>query len=168
MKDEYGSIVRSLDEKGLLSESFDLEFKSAKGGFPRSFWETYSSFANTEGGTVILGVAEKNDTCYYDGLPESVMLKYKEDLWNQVNNREKISANLLLESDVQLLELNEGIFVLVVSVPKADYRIRPVYIGPDPMRGTYKRCNTAIINVLMMRFGVCWLIVYLISLMPGS
>lgn len=37
MKDEYGSIVRSLDEKGLLSESFDLEFESAKGGFPISF-----------------------------------------------------------------------------------------------------------------------------------
>ena len=29
-------------------ESEDLEFKHASGGFPGSFWDTYSSFANTE------------------------------------------------------------------------------------------------------------------------
>ena len=27
-------------------ESDDLEFKSAAGGFPGSFWDTYSAFAN--------------------------------------------------------------------------------------------------------------------------
>lgn len=38
MKDNYSSIVEFLENKGLLTESFDLEFKSAKGGFPKSFW----------------------------------------------------------------------------------------------------------------------------------
>lgn len=59
MKDNYISIVEFLEEKGLLTESFDLEFKSAKGGFPKSFWESYSSFANTEGGIIVLGISEK-------------------------------------------------------------------------------------------------------------
>lgn len=36
-------------------ESDDLEFKSAAGGFPGSFWDTYSAFANSEGGVIGLG-----------------------------------------------------------------------------------------------------------------
>lgn len=62
MESEY--IKESLRIKGFLDEllankeSGEVEFKSAKGGFPGSFWETYSSFANTDGGVVIFGVRE--------------------------------------------------------------------------------------------------------------
>lgn len=142
MKDNYSSIVEFLENKGLLTESFDLEFKSAKGGFPKSFWETYSSFANTEGGIIILGISEKDDQCFYDGLPQMVMRKFQDDFWNRVNNREKVSFNLLLENDVQMLEIQEGQFILTFRISCADYRNRPVYIGSDPMKGTYKRCHT--------------------------
>ena len=41
------------------AEGDDLEFKSAKGGLPRSLWETYSAMANSHGGAVLIGAAEK-------------------------------------------------------------------------------------------------------------
>ena len=60
-------------------ESEDLEFKHASGGFPGSFWDTYSAFANTEGGTIIFGVEEKNEGLYLDVISDETVDKYQKD-----------------------------------------------------------------------------------------
>lgn len=40
-------------------EDNSLEVKKADGGLPITLWETYSSFANSNGGVIILGVGER-------------------------------------------------------------------------------------------------------------
>lgn len=57
-------------------ESDELEFKTAAGGFPKSFWSTYSSFANTNGGAIVFGVKEDGDNLILDGLDETQISKY--------------------------------------------------------------------------------------------
>lgn len=77
MESDY--IKESLCIKGFLDnllahkESGEVEFKSARGGFPGSFWETYSSFANTGGGVVIFGVREKHGIFSVDPLSEDTI-----------------------------------------------------------------------------------------------
>lgn len=43
-----------------ISEGRYVKLKKAKNKIPDSFWETYSAFANTDGGIVIFGVDEKS------------------------------------------------------------------------------------------------------------
>ena len=56
MKLDDNHIQFILDNLQDAAEDAELEFNGAKGGFPGSFWETYSTFANTGGGIIILGV----------------------------------------------------------------------------------------------------------------
>ena len=72
--DEW-DFVEYVDSLLRSQEAVDLEFKTARAGFPNSVWETYSSFANTDGGTIVLGIKEKNGALFVEGLlPEQLCL----------------------------------------------------------------------------------------------
>ncbi|MDF0720117.1 putative DNA binding domain-containing protein [Kaistella sp. PBT33-4] len=120
------------------SESDEIEFKSAAGGFPKDFWKTYSSFANTNGGIIVLGVREKRGRFFYDGLPEETLVKYQKEFWNGVNNRSNVSVNIMKNSDVMEYKLN-GNKVLCFNVPPAERKQKPVHLTPNPFGNTYKR-----------------------------
>src|SRR5664279_1306267 len=87
-----------------LAEGFDFEVKAAqgaggKGELPKEFWRSYSSFANTNGGVVLLGLREPKPG-RFEVLGLSNLDGLTKDLWALLGDRTKVSANLLVEGDV--------------------------------------------------------------------
>lgn len=122
-----------------MNEGLFIEAKSAKGGLPKSIWETYSSFSNTSGGTIFIGVEEKPDGSLVPyGLSDPD--KTKKDFWAIVNNPQKVSVCTLKDENVHEQEV-DGKTILVVDVPRADRQQRPVYIDNNLNNGTFKRRN---------------------------
>ena len=121
-------------------EGLDVEYKSAKGGIPRDLWETYSSFANTDGGTLWLGISQLRDG-QLDVHGVTDPHKLVGDFWNTLNNRSKVNRNLLTNKDVSVVELADkpGHWLIRIDVPRAGRRERPIFIGSDPFSGTYRR-----------------------------
>ena len=104
-----------------------IEAKRAQGGLPHSLWETYSAFANTLGGVILLGVAEdKEDKSLYS-VPLFDPRELVEEFWVMVNDPDIVSANILQREDVQILK-SQGNPVVAIFVPRAPARLRPVYI----------------------------------------
>ena len=61
-------------------ENNRIEAKKALGGLPESIWETYSAFANTLGGVILLGVEEYRDKTFHVldlPDPEGMIEKFK-------------------------------------------------------------------------------------------
>ena len=121
-------------------ESLEVEFKRGKGGLPTDLWPTVSAFANTNGGWILVGVREAEDgTGILDDLknPDARL----QDFYNQIRNRQKISHAVCGPHDAAVEHLG-GKAVLVIRVPAASLKDRPVYVDGNPYEGTYLRRNT--------------------------
>ena len=118
-------------------ENNRIEAKKATGGLPVSLWETYSAFANTLGGVILLGVEEYSDKSLHpvDLTETEWMLK---DFWEIINDPRRVSINILGSEDVQVREI-EGKRIIVINVPRAERDEKPVYINGDPVSGSYRR-----------------------------
>jgi len=126
-----------------LNERVDLEFKTAQGRdgtgqLPKSFWESYSAMANTDGGLVVLGVKEVDKTPVAVGLPDCD--KVIQTLFDQANNPQIISVNLLSDRDITRRQIGD-VVVVFVNIPRADRKARPVHVGDNPLTGTFRRNN---------------------------
>ena len=113
-----------------------IEAKKALGGLPRSIWETYSAFANTHGGIILLGVEELPDKSLRTvNLPDPDRLI--KEFWDIVNNPNKTSVNILSSKDVFVQEV-DGDHIVVINVPRAERSYKPVYVDGNPLC-TYRR-----------------------------
>ena len=126
--------IKRFDE---YRENNRLEAKKARGGLPGSLWDTYSSMANCYGGVILLGVIERTDgSLGTTGLKD--VEKLKKDFWNIINDRKKVSINLLTDEDVETYDIH-GDVVMVVHVPRAAREEKPVYLNDNLFGGTFRR-----------------------------
>ena len=118
-------------------ENNRIEAKQALGGLPESIWETYSAFANAEGGIILLGVEELADKSLHalDLLDPQWLI---DDFWAILNDPLRVSMNILTEKDIQI-HLVDGKQIIAITVPQAPASSRPVYIENDIYRGSYRR-----------------------------
>ncbi len=120
-----------------LKESNKLEVKAAREGLPRSLWETYSALANTDGGTILLGVEEDpHGALSVCGVNEPEFLV--KALWDGLNNPSCVSVNLLTDNDVTI-DVDAGAPYIVIEVPRAPRQDRPVYIRNNLASGSFRR-----------------------------
>jgi predicted HTH transcriptional regulator len=125
-----------------LRENYQFEVKSAqgqngKGEVPKDVWESYSAMANSEGGLILLGAKElKDGSLEFLGIKN--IEKVQKEFWTIVNNRQKISYNILSPTDVKVLVCEEKALLLINIIP-ASRKLKPIFIGSNPLIGTYLR-----------------------------
>ena len=117
-------------------ENNRLEAKAAAVGLPKSLWATYSAFANTNGGIILLGVTEDaQHQLHVEGVNDADALVI--DFWNIINNQSKISINVLNDKDVIVREF-DGKKIIIISVPRAQRYDKPIYLDGN-LFSSYKR-----------------------------
>lgn len=110
----------------------EFELKSAAGGFPKSTPDTISAFANTSGGVLIFGIAEKGGFHAVANL----------DIKALQAHCAQAARGLVFPpqaADIRALTF-EGLPVLVMNVPEAPSKEKPCYIRKyGQMEGSYIR-----------------------------
>lgn len=108
-------------------ESQCVEFKEASFELPKDAWETYSAFANTEGGEIFLGISGdgKDQSFSITGVMDSQSIITA--FWNKVRNPQEVSRDIMLKDGVYTIE-KEGKEIVVISVPRAERGDKPVSV----------------------------------------
>lgn len=129
------------DNLELYKENKRIEAKKAQGGLPESLWETYSAFANTLGGVILLGVEELDDKALHQvPLPDPQWLV--DEFLRLAEDPKHISINYITQKHIKIKKA-DGLPIVAIFIPPAPDEIKPVYIGDDMYRGSYRRVGEA-------------------------
>lgn len=132
------SFYSLIDENFLPDENFEIEYKSGKEGFPKELWKSYSAFANTNTGFIIIGIKESKNGLIIEGLSDEQIESYKKEFWNNCNNPNTVSRNLLTNEDIKVASYKDK-KLLIIKIPFASRTERPVFLTRNPFGNTYKR-----------------------------
>ena len=129
-------------ENGYCTTPAGLHFEAVEAfgvDAPGDLLETYSAFANTDGGVIAIGLREAGEGLEVVGVP--CPGRCREDIWNLLNDGSRVSVNILTRGDITIESVDGGDVVLV-RVPRADRCDRPVFIEGD-RRNSYRRSRDA-------------------------
>ncbi|MDY0078371.1 MAG: ATP-binding protein [Bacteroidales bacterium] len=83
--------IQRLIQRGV---GLQIEFKKAKDGVPSNFYDTVTSFSNTDGGTILLGVDDDGNV---KGINPNSETKIKKDIITALNSPDLISPPVMVE-----------------------------------------------------------------------
>ncbi|ULG71911.1 RNA-binding domain-containing protein [Macrococcus brunensis] len=108
-----------------IREGKEIEYKKSESKLSKSFWETYSSFSNSKGGIIYLGVSEEKEGIKVTGVKD--VEKILKDLANQTNDSTFTNLNNIKDEDIKIKE-EEGLTYIEIYIPEAEAQYKPVYI----------------------------------------
>lgn len=131
-KGERLSVIEKLDLKNLPSENEKIEYKSCFNKLSKDVWETVSSFQNTIGGYLILGIQEKDKAG--NTINKVKGIKYPQNIldqfWSNIGN--VISYNTLTNENITLKKLENGKTLIEIYIPVAKLNKQPVLYNGRP------------------------------------
>lgn len=122
-----------------LKESSQVEYKKAKNDFPKDAWKSYSAFANTTGGYLILGISEdENKEPVLTGVNDAE--KIISDFCSTLADRSKISLNIIKNDDIKIRVIEDKT-IIIIHIKEAKIKDKPVYLNNNPTH-TYIRLHS--------------------------
>jgi ATP-dependent DNA helicase RecG len=133
------SLLETLYERLGEQENLELEFKASQNALPKNIWETVSAFANTKGGWIILGIDENENNVEINGVSDASALL--DTFYSLLRNPQKISFSVCGANDAKVEDLGDK-QIVILRIPAASRKNRPVHVGNNPYGGTYLRRNS--------------------------
>ncbi len=120
----------------LGSETSSVEFKDARGGFPRDTWKTVSAFSHRPtGGFIVFGIKEDrtNNSIEVTGVDQVAVLQEK------MSDLVSTQMSVVIRSEYFPILISEQT-VLAVYIPECPDQFKPCYYSPVGMpNGAYLR-----------------------------
>lgn len=122
-------------------EKDNIEYKEAKNKLPKSIYKTVSSFANTKGGIIVLGIKQQNDKLIRQGVENPQQLV--DDLVSTIGK----NFNFFPLINPEIIEEDSKYFVQI-EVEEASLSEKPIYkLDVGPVKGGYKRVGSSDLNL---------------------